>query len=205
MMQLHYLPGACSLADHIVLEWTGAPYAAVAMTPDALRAPQYLALNPGANVPLLRDGDLLLTENVAVLHYLAECFPELGLLGDTPRARAETMRWLAFMNSDVHAAFKAVFALSALDDDDPHGALRISPARRRVRGYLERLDRQLAGRDWLTGRRSIADPYLFVMFRWAVGTDVGLDGLRNLTAFARRMYLDRGVRAALFTEEGLAL
>lgn len=204
-MQLYYLPGACSLADHIALEWTGAPYAAVAMTPRALRAPEYLALNPGANVPLLRDGDLLLTENVAVLHYLAECFPEAGLLGDTPRARAETMRWLAFMNSDVHGAFKSVFALKALDEGDPHAALRISPAQRQVRACLERLDRQLAGRDWLTGTRSIADPYLFVMFRWAVGADVGLDGLRNLTAFARRMYLDRGVRAALFTEEGLAL
>lgn len=205
MMQLYYLPGACSLADHIVLEWTEAPYEAVAMTPQTLRTPEFVALNPGANVPLLRDGDLLLTENVAVLHYLAECFPEVGLLGATPRARAETMRWLAFMNSDVHTAFKAVFALKSVDDGDPQDAMRLSPARRRVRGYLERLDRQLAGRDWLTGMRSIADPYLFVMFRWAVGTDVGLDGLRNLTAFARRMYLDRGVRAALFTEEGLAL
>jgi glutathione S-transferase len=205
MMQLYYLPGACSLADHIVLEWTGAPYDAVAMTPRGLRAPEFLALNPCATVPLLRDGDLLLTENVAVLHYLAERFPEAALLGAAPRPRAETLRWLAFMNSDVHAAFKSVFALKAAQDGDAHAALRISPAQRQVRAYLERLDRQLAGRGWLTGTRSIADPYLFVMFRWAVGADIGLDGLRNLTAFARRMYLDAGVRAALRVEEGLVL
>ena len=204
-MQLYYLPGACSLAAHIALEWAAAPYEAVGMTHDALRSPEHLALNPGATVPLLRDGDFLLTESVAVLFYLAECFPEAGLMGATPRDRAETLRWLAFMNSDLHAAFKSVFALKRLEDDDPHAAQRISPTTRRVRGYLERLDRQLAGRDWLTGVRSIADPYLFVMFRWAVSADIALDGLRHLTAFARRMYLDPGVRAALFAEEGLSL
>lgn len=204
-MQLYFLPGACSLAAHIALEWAAAPYDAVGMTRDALRAPDYLALNPGATVPLLRDGGFMLTESVAVLLYLAECFPDVGLIGATPRARAETMRWLAFMNSDLHAAFKSVFALRAVEEDDTHAAQRISPAARRVRGHLERLDRQLAGRDWLTGVRSIADPYLFVMFRWAVSADVALDGLRHLTAFARRMYLDPGVRAALFSEEGLSL
>ena len=52
--------------------------------------------------------------------------------------------------------------------------------------------------------RSVADPYLFVMFRWAVAMDVDLDGLRYLTAFARRMYGDAGTRAALQAEEGLA-
>ncbi|WP_273489098.1 glutathione S-transferase family protein [Roseateles chitosanitabidus] len=205
MMQLYYLPGACSLADHIVLEWTGADYDVTEVSPRILRSADFLAMNPGANVPLLRDGDLLLTENVAVLHYLAERFPHAALMGDTPRARAETMRWLAFMNSDVHSGFKVVFALRAGDDPDPQAAQRVRTAQRKVRAYLERLDRQLAGREWITGTRSIADPYLLVMFRWAVSADVDLDGLRNLTAFARRMYLDAGVKAALLVEEGLAL
>ena len=81
MMQLYYMPGASSLADHIVLEWVGAPYDAVKMSPESLKSPAYLALNPRSTVPLLRHGDFLLTENVAILHYLAELHPEAALMG----------------------------------------------------------------------------------------------------------------------------
>src|SRR5262245_35750100 len=142
MMQLYYAPGACSLADHIVLEWVGTPYDVVEMSPQTLKSPAYLALNPRGTVPLLRHGDFLLTENVAILHYLAELHPEAALMGgDSPRERAEVMRWLAFLNSDVHAAFKAVFAFIPPEDTDAPADPRIISARRQTRQHLEWLDR----------------------------------------------------------------
>ncbi|HRP72658.1 MAG TPA: glutathione S-transferase family protein, partial [Luteimonas sp.] len=64
-------------------------------------------------------------------------------------------------------------------------------------------DAQLAGQDWLTGSRSIADPYLFVELRWADGLGLDLSGLDHLAAFRQRMDADAGVRAAL-EAEGLA-
>jgi glutathione S-transferase len=76
-------------------------------------------------------------------------------------------------------------------------------ARQKLRGFFERADAQLRGEDWLTGTRSIADPYLFVTLRWAKAVDVDLSGLANLERFFQRMSADDGVREAL-QAEGLA-
>ncbi|WP_445143536.1 glutathione S-transferase family protein [Dyella sp. Tek66A03] len=203
-MKLYYLPGASSLAGHIVLEWSGAPYEAVRMTHDIIRSPAYLARHAGGAVPMLEHGDFSLSENVAMLGYLADLHPEAGLLGDgTPRGRAEVMRWLGFLNSDVHKAFLPIFKASLFLKEESLAGMLAENARQHVRMYLERLDAQLDGRDWLTGTRSVADPYLFVILRWTVGTDIGLCGLDHLRRFARRMEADPGVRAALLVEEGI--
>jgi glutathione S-transferase len=199
-MKLYYLPGACSLADHIVLEWVGAAYEAHQVQRDELRSPAYLAINPSGQVPALQDDGWMLTENVAILAYLADRFPEAGLAGEGPRGRAETLRWLAYLNSDVHQAFKPLFNPARfVTDESAHAELQAN-ARTRLRGMFERLDAQLADRDWLTGTRSIADPYLFVVQRWARGKGVDLSGLDHLERFAQRMRDDAGVRAAMKAE-----
>jgi len=204
MMQLYYMKGACSLADHIVLEWVGVEYELVAMNHESIKAPEYLSLNPGGSVPMLKHGGFVLTQNVAILHYLGELYPSAHLLGGhAPRARAEVMRWLAFLDSDVHNAFKPLFAYKRLVEEDPLAVRLVTGARRQIREYLERLDQQLEGSDWITDARSVADPYLFVIFRWSVAMEIDLDGLPNLAAFAKRMYAEVGVRAALFSEEGI--
>jgi glutathione S-transferase len=201
-MKLYHMRGACSLADLIVLGWLGVPYEAVPMTLETLKLPEYLAINPGGNVPLLVHGEFSLTENVAILGYLADLHPQAELAGDgSARGRAEVMRWLGFLNSDVHKAFKPLFSPSRFLDERDLDEELARNARHHIRGYLERIDAQLAGRDWLTGRRSIADPYLFVVLRWAAAKEVDLAGLDNLAAFTARLLEDPGVRAALAAEE----
>ena len=205
-LRLYYYPGACSLADHIVLEWIGASYDLVEMSRTSVKSPEYLALNPAGNVPLLQDGDFLLTENVAILVYLAERHPEARLLGDgSARGRAEVLRWLAFINSDVHGAFKPIFSPHIFLADDAFAADLAIAARLHVRGLLERIDAQLRGRAWLAGGRSIADPYLFVITRWAVGQEVDMRGLDRLEAFLERMYGDEDVQVAIGLEEGFLI
>lgn len=201
-MKLYHMRGACSLADLIVLGWLGVPHETVPMTLETMKTPEYLAINPGGNVPLLVHGDFSLTENVAILGYLADLYPAAGLAGDgSARGRAEVMRWLGFLNSDVHKAFKPLFAPSRfLDERDLDDELARN-ARHHIRGYLERIDAHLAGRDWLTGHRSVADPYLFVVLRWAAAKEVDLAGLDKLAAFSDRLLNDPGVRAALIAEE----
>ncbi|BEP51937.1 MULTISPECIES: glutathione S-transferase family protein [Variovorax] len=203
-MKLYHMPGACSLADLIVLQWIGADHEPVRMSLDSIKSPDYLAINPGGTVPLLAHGDLSLTENVAILGYLADLYPEARLLGDgSPRARAEVMRWLGFLNSDVHKAFKPIFTPQRFLKDAAMAPLLADNARGHVREYLARLDGQLEGRDWLTGERSIADPYLFVLSRWSAAKKVDMQGLDNLARFARMMDADAGVQAALDAERSM--
>lgn len=203
-MKLYYMPGACSLADHIVLEWVGASYEARRMDYVDTKSADYLAINPGGMVPLLEHGDLRLTENAAILGYLADLHPQAGLFGDgSPRSRAEVSRWLAFLNSDVHGAFKPIFSPRRFIDDRSFVDVLGDTARVHLRSLFQRLDDQLEGRDWLTGTRSVADPYLFVVLRWAAAKGVDMEGLHSLARFKARMDADKGTQAALLAEEGL--
>lgn len=202
-MKLYYLPGACSLADHIVLEWIGQPYETYRVAREELGTPAYLSINPSGVVPALQEADgWVLTENVAILNYLADKFPLAGLGGEGARGRAEVNRWLAYINSDLHPVFKCVFRADRfIEGDDAQEALRHRSIER-LRAYFERLDKQLDGCDWLTGTRSFADPYLFVVLRWAMAKGVNLTGLDHLARFHQRMMNDPAVKSAM-AQEGL--
>ena len=200
-MKLYTKPGACSLADHIVLRWIGSPFEVQVMDATTLKAPAYLALNPAGSVPLLETDGWVLTQNSAILGFLADAFPAAGLGGDgTPRSRAEVNRWLAFVNADLHPAFKPLFGATAYLEDPALIEKSHVAARKQLRGLFERADTRLAGRDWLADSRSIADPYLFVVTQWAKKTGVDLSGLDNLARFDARMAADPGVQAAMKAE-----
>lgn len=207
-MKLYSKPGACSTADHIALQWTGGPFEVEVLTRETLKAPAFLAINPLGAVPAVVDkdaagGDFVLTQNAAIMGYIADSFPAAGLGGDgSARQRAEATRWLSFVNSDLHPAFKPLFNPGAFHPDETqHDAIK-DAARERVRGLFGLADTQLMGRQWLAGFRSFADPYLYITLRWADGQGIDLSGLDNLAELKRRMEADAGVRAAL-ADEGL--
>ena len=200
-MKLYYSPGACSLSDHIVLEWIGQPYEAVRLSSKQRQSPEYLAINPAGAVPAFEDDGWVLTQNAAILNYLADRFPEAGLGGDgSLRGRAEVNKWLAMANADIHPAFHPLFGAPAYLQDPALVELSKQAARNKLRVMFERVDRQLAGRDWIAGSRSIADPYLFVVTRWALAMDVDLTGLDHLHRFFDRMLADAGVQRSLQQE-----
>jgi glutathione S-transferase len=197
-MKLYYSPGTCALADHIALEWIGHPYEAVQVSREQRRTPEYLKINPAGAVPAFEQDGWVLTQNAAILNYLADSFPDARLGGDgTPRGRAEVNKWLALANSDIHPTFHPLFGSTSYLEDPALIDLSKNVARTKLRGLFERVDAQLAGRDWITGSRSIADPYLFVVMRWAKGLEIDLSGLANLERYFNAMLADPGVQRAL--------
>jgi glutathione S-transferase len=184
-----------------VLEWIGQPYTAQIVSREQRSSPEFRKLNPAGAVPVFEDDGWVLTQNSAILNYLADKFPGSRLGGDgTPKSRAEVNRWLGFLNSDMHPAFKPFFGSTKYLEDEAAIGKTLERARNQLRSLFERVDAQLAGRDWLVGARSIADPYLFVMVRWAKANDVDLSGFDDLAAFERRMRADPGVRKVLKDE-----
>ncbi|MEO6984660.1 MAG: glutathione S-transferase N-terminal domain-containing protein [Paralcaligenes sp.] len=196
-MKLYYMPGACPLATQIVLEWIGKPYESQAVSRTEIKEPAYLALNPLGSVPVLVDGDMTLTQSAAILEYLAELNPSLNLLGNTPKQRAETRRWLGFCNSDLHRTFSLVFGAAAFTSNADFQKELALKAAERVVALLHVADKQLAGKQWLTGSRSIADPYLYTILRWAKAKNLDIAGMTNLQAFFQHMEADPGVKSAL--------
>ena len=203
-MKLYSKPGACSTADHIALQWTGQPFEVELLDRETLKGPDFLKINPAGSVPALVDGDFVLTQNAAIMGYIADNHPQAGLAGDgSPRQRAEAARWLSFVNSDVHPAFSPLFAPGKFLADEGQKDALATAARKRLRALFEQADAQLADKPWLAGFRSFADPYFYITLRWAAGAKVDLSGLDHLAAYKKRMDADAGVQAAL-KAEGLA-
>ncbi len=201
-MKLYTSPGACSMADHIVLEWTDRSYTAQIVSREERSKPEFRKLNPAGAVPVLEEDGWVLTQNAAILNYLADRFPEAKLGGDgSAKSRAEVNRWLGFLNSDMHPAFKPLFGATNYLEDKATIEKTHDHARRQLRALFERADEQLGQHDWIAGdHRSIVDPYLFVMLRWAKGVKVDLAGLDNLKKFEQRMRADAGVQRVLKAE-----
>src|SRR3989454_6424430 len=65
------------------------------------RRREFLAVNPAGKVPVLVDDDLVLSESVAIVLYLAEKYPQKGFLPADLRARAEVNRWLLFTATEL--------------------------------------------------------------------------------------------------------
>jgi len=71
-MKLYSKPGACSTADHIALQWAGGKFEVEIVDKDTMKAPAFLAINPAGAVPAVVDGEFVLTQNSAIMGYIAD-------------------------------------------------------------------------------------------------------------------------------------
>jgi glutathione S-transferase len=194
-VKLYYSPGACSLSPHIVAEEAGIP---VELEKVDLRqhktqnGEDYYQVNPKGYVPALKlDDGTVLTEGPAIVQYLADQKPASHLApANGTIARYQLMEWLGFINSELHKNFSPLFRDGP---EDVKSAAKANIAKRF--GYV---DKVLANNDYLLGKFSVADAYLFVMTNWA--TAMKLDLPSHVAAFRKRMLARPKVRAAMKAE-----
>lgn len=203
-MKLFYLPGACSLVPHVALEWIGKPYEAEAVSREKIKSAEYLALNPQGAVPLLLDGDLALSQNVAILSYLDELHPEAELFGSrTPRDKAKARRWLSFFNADVHKTFTPFFRVPSYAEGNDELIAKIREnAQEQLLGYLAIANDHLEHHQFFGEKISVADVYLYTMLGWAKMLGIDFSHLRQLEPFAVRVQDNAGVDSVR-AQEGL--
>ncbi len=195
-MKLYLSPGACSLADHIALHEAGLAFEHVKVDLRARRTAagdDYTQINPKGYVPalVLDDGEVL-TENVAILHWIADRIP--SLMPEGPMGRHRLLEMLAFITAEIHKQFKPMFMPNSTE-------IEKATARDTITKRLGFLADRLKG-DYLFGDSfTVADAYLFVMLMWATKNGITLPG--GLGAYAARVKERPSVRLAL-KDEGLA-
>ncbi len=202
-MKLYYKPGACSLAAHIILIEAGAPYTVENVDTAEGRTEagtDYKAINPRGYVPALELGDgTIITENAAVLQYIADRFPDghfAPLADDIGRVRIQED--LSFLSSELHKAFSPFFASRDMSPAEKEAAM--AKLTRQIGHFEDMLTR---GGNSLNGPHfSVTDAYAFVILNWTNFIGVSLSAWPKTEAFVDRIKGRDAVRKAL-AEEGL--
>jgi glutathione S-transferase len=187
MLTLYYAPGACSMASHIVLEESGEKYTPqrVDLAKGEQKTEAYLKIHPLGRVPALRlDNGEPLAENTAILPYLGKRF---GLWPTDATGEAKALSTIGFFASSVHPAHAHVGRPERYTTDASAYPGIKDMGLKTFHGYLKQIDGMLAGREWLSERYSVLDPYGFVFYTWGVRRELPMAELKNYTAFKDRM------------------
>jgi glutathione S-transferase len=186
MLTLYLAPGSSSMAVHIALHETGAPFEARPMsfaTKD-MQKPEFRAINPNGKVPTLLIDGRVLTEVAGCLFYLARSHPNANLLpvGD-PEAEAQVVSWMSFIASAIHPARQA--------------------GMERAREIWQIADKRLGVNDWAVGGRySIADIHLFRLY-WRIrdALEPKSGSFANVEAHYQRVMARPAVKKTIEIEE----
>jgi glutathione S-transferase len=203
MLKLYYSPGACSLVPHIALEEAGAAFEPVRVMlaeGEHLR-PDFLAINPHARVPALATEAGLVTENVAILNYIADLF---GASGSVPRgdpdAAARCNELLGWFSSSVHISFAQIWRAGRFSRDEAvHDAI-IAGGRENFAAQFDEIE-ALCGADWLVpGAFSAADSYALIFFRWGKRIDADMTHYPRWAELCARILARPAVQRAIGRE-----
>lgn len=209
VLQLYSFPTPNGVKVSIALEEMSIPYEAhkVTLSDADVKSPEFLSLNPNNKIPAIVDPNgpdgtaVGLFESGAILIYLAEKSGKF--IGATATEKAQILQWLMFQMGGLgpmlgQLGFFYKFAGSEWEDKRPQDRY-INEAKR----LLGVLDRELAGKDWITGNYSIADmaiaPWLRALDFYEAKDVLGWDDHKNLVAYLDRFTARPAVQTGLVT------
>jgi len=208
MLELYFAPGACSFVPHVGLEAvkaaTGEDFKPnlVKLHKGEQKTPEYLALNPNGQVPVLVVDGKPLNQIVAICDYLDRRFAQAGLLPTEPWAHAQAMSQLAWMNNTVHPTFTRWFRSNNFAESESAQAelKRLAPGQ--FRKHLERIQEwsKAAAPYWFGDKVSFHDAYAFTLLRWGGYAGIDPDSLPALKAYVERAMQAPPMAAALARE-----
>jgi glutathione S-transferase len=198
-MKLYYTPGTCSLAAHIIARELDLAFdlEKVDLTRKVTESgADYLVINPKGYVPTLQmDADNRLTENPAILQFLAAQCPERNLLPAAgTMAHYRALEWLGFINSEVHKAFTPLW-----HGESPAAAK--DAARELLAKRFGYLDQHLAHHRHLLGAEfTLPDAYCFTVVNWSFYLQIDLAPYPHLRRYMEELNERPAIRAAMIAE-----
>lgn len=191
MLKLFFGPGSCALASHLALEEAGAAYEAVRLSlrDGEQRKPEYLAINPKGRVPALVTDRGVLTENPAILLYIAQTHPQADLAPlDDPFALARMQAFNSYLCATVHVAHAHGARGSRWADEADSIADMKRKVPETIAACFDLIEREMLAGPWVLGQRfSTADPYLYTLARWLKGDGVDVARFPKVAEHMRGM------------------
>jgi glutathione S-transferase len=152
------------------------------------RRPEFLQINPAGKVPVLVDGDLVLTESIAIVVYLAEKYRDRGFLPTDSLQRAELNRWLLFTATELEQPLWRISRHTAIYAEKDRLPGDVALAGKEFRAMAEIVERHMQHRQFVVGdSATVADFVLAYTLDW--GNEVKLlDHCPRLLAYLEEMY-----------------
>lgn len=206
MLKLFYAPGSCSLATHIALEEVGADYEAMRVDFRSAEQtkPDYLAINPNGRVPALVTEQGTLTENPAILLYLAAAFPEADLAPfDDPFRLGKIASLNAYLSCTLHVAHAHRFRGYRWADDEAAIKEMARKSLEVVETCFVHVEKNMFEGPFAVGNTyTIADCYLFNFTTWMEADEVDLAKVPKLFEYRERLKERPAIRRALAAQKG---
>ena len=207
MLTLYFSPGACSLASHIGLEETGAPYEAkpILLAKGQQRTEAYQKINPRGKVPALSINGNILVENTAILTYLARRFPEKKLMPTDPAEEARGIATMCWFSSIVHPSYQRVNRPERFAEGEAAHAGVKENGRKSFWANCQEIDSMFQGKDWIMGSDyTLVDPYALVFYGWGVRGGFPMKELTAYTAWHERMLKRPTVKKTVDAEQNIS-
>jgi len=204
MLKLYYAPGTCALASHITLKESGLDFTVerIDTRNSQQTTPAYLAINPKGRVPALVTDRGILTENPAILAYVAQCAPAAKLMPSDAFEYAQAQSFNSYLCSTVHVnhAHKGRGARWATEQSSFDDMKRKVPESMAAAFAL--IERGMVKGPWVMGEQYTAcDAYLFTLTGWAEADGVDLAKLPKVAAHRQRMSERPAVQQVLAVEK----
>lgn len=201
MLKLYYAPNTCALATRIALEEAGLAYELVSIdfANSQQRTPEYLAINPKGRVPAIATERGVITENPALLLYIAQSAPAAKLAPlDDPFALAEMQAFTNYLCSTVHVAH-AHNRRGSRWANEPSS---LEDMKRKVpetmTACFDIIENGMFKGPWAMGAHyTVADPYLFTIASWLEGDGVDVTRFPKVIDHRSRMAERPAVQRAL--------
>ena len=189
-MRLYEFGPTRSIRVRWTLQELGIPFESVTvdLTKGEHLMPEFLALNPGAKLPVLVDGELTLTESVAIVLYLADKYPDKGLAPTSLAGRAELYRWLLFTATELEQPLWRIARHTNIYPREKRIRQDIELAREDFTDVVRVLDQHMQGREFVVGESvTVADFVLAYTLDWANAINL-LDGFPQIVSYMEKMY-----------------
>ncbi len=189
-MQLYEFAPTRSIRVRWMLQELGIDFEAITVNLAAgeHRRPEFLKINPAGKVPVLVDDDLVLTESVAILLYLAEKYPHKGLLPTDIKQRSQVYRWLLFTATELEQPLWRIARHTSLYPEHLRLTAEVSLARQDFTNMIAVLEEHMQGCQFIVGdTMTAADFVCAYTLDWANEVQL-LDGCPQLLQYMERMY-----------------
>lgn len=189
-MKLYEFPPTRSIRVRWTLQELEVPFesATVDLPAGEHRSPAFLAVNPAGKLPVLVDGDVVLSESGAIVLYLAEKFPEKRLLPTDVPGRAQAYRWLLFVATELEQPLWRITRHTRLYPEGRRLPGEIALARDDFRAMAAVLDEHMRDRPYVLGDGvSVVDFFTAYTLDWADMLHL-LEDYPGLRLYIERMY-----------------